>query len=498
MTGDDRFVMPPVRLPDAAVLAEEARATPLLSRAVRLTRWAKAGVRVGAGGELSDSRLAEAVTELSLEGEPHAEALVSDAWNFAVDVGLLEVEEDPGAEGTEAAGVGDDEESGTATPVPNLDELIASPEELLEAWGRGTEAVVAEATLPSLEELIGDVDQLVAENGEIDPSSLDLDRFDWDEEEAANTLTSALGNLYLMVATEAVATDSMVPLPVVAASLVIPEDMDEPTDEVLGEVSETMIMLDGWFRSIEPTGLIAYRPVDDALTEDADGGAVPLDEEEDVSQYGMVRLTPLGVYLVRERLREEGADAPLVGELAEVDARRLLATLPWHGDLAAREEIAGWLSGREPVAAARELLEAARGADPEAPARRLACQQTLSLMDAEAEPALRAVLDDRELGGLARVWLTEVGVGQVPPPDEEMVFWLTVDTLAAQLRINSDPSELQELVGGLLEQHTGFFDAVWRTGHPATADVLEGVAELLPDKEAAKEARRAAYRARSQ
>ncbi|MEK8142595.1 hypothetical protein NKH18_10585 [Streptomyces sp. M10(2022)] len=35
------------------------------------------------------------------------------------------------------------------------------------------------------------------------------------------------------------------------------------------------------------------------------------------------------------------------------------------------------------------------------------CQQALALAGAEAEPSVRAVLDDPELGGLARVWLAE-------------------------------------------------------------------------------------------
>lgn len=48
------------------------------------------------------------------------------------------------------------------------------------------------------------------------------------------------------------------------------------------------------------------------------------------------------------------------------------------------------------------------------------------------------------------------------------------------------------------DQHSGFFDAVWRVDHPATADVLEAMGRLHPDKKAAKEARKAAFKARSQ
>ncbi|NED17721.1 hypothetical protein G3I31_06025, partial [Streptomyces sp. SID9913] len=132
------------------------------------------------------------------------------------------------------------------------------------------------------------------------------------------------------------------------------------------------------------------------------------------------------------------------------------------------------------------------------PLRRLRCQQALSLVGAGAEPALREVLDDAELGGLARVWLTEHGAADVPPPSEAMIFWLTIDTVAAQLAAEGNSEELRALVEGLAAQHSGFFSTVWRVDHPATADVLEAMGRLHPDKKIAKEARKAAFKARSQ
>lgn len=119
-------------------------------------------------------------------------------------------------------------------------------------------------------------------------------------------------------------------------------------------------------------------------------------------------------------------------------------------------------------------------------------------MGAQAEPAVRNVLDDPELGGLARVWLSELGAADVPPPSEDLVYWLTIDTLAAQLAAEGNSEELQALLEGLAQQHSGFFAAAWRVGHPATADVLEAMGRLHPDKRIAKEARKAAFKARSQ
>jgi hypothetical protein len=107
------------------------------------------------------------------------------------------------------------------------------------------------------------------------------------------------------------------------------------------------------------------------------------------------------------------------------------------------------------------------------------------------------VLDDRQLGGLARVWLSERGATGVPEPSGDMIFWLTVDTIAARLGTESDVAELAELVQALVGRHRGFFATAWRIDHPATAEVLEAMSRLHPDRKVAKEARTAAFKARS-
>jgi hypothetical protein len=307
-----------------------------------------------------------------------------------------------------------------------------------------------------------------------------------------------LGNLYLLTAGEDTPAAAPVPLPALAASVIVPSDMDEPTNDVLEQVSDAMMRLDAQFRMLEPVGLVAYQPVDEALMADADEEpAAPVDDT-DVSRYGMVRLTPLGVYGLRARLLEAGFEAPAVGDLADKGADALLDGTAAFPPGAAQAETEQWLERRESLDAARELLAAARGSDAGAPLRRLRCQQALSLVGAAAEPALREVLDDAELGGLARVWLTEHGAADVPAPSEAMVYWLTIDTVAAQLAAEGNSEELRALVEGLARQHGGFFEAVWRVDHSATADVLEAMGRLHPDKKVAKEARKAAFKARSQ
>ncbi|MFI9824202.1 hypothetical protein ACIHFC_27650 [Streptomyces sp. NPDC052013] len=470
----DSSPLPPVRLHPEAELARDALSTPLLSRAARLARWAGPEVRVDAGGALADEQLPAAAEVLGLTGEDAA-AEASEAWRVAVDAGLVEVV---------------DEEEGTVRAGADLALLTGgSPQDVLGVWLAALEAALADASTPDLGGL---VDAIAEGEGS---GVLDLDSLDWDPEAEAEFLDGVLGNLYLMTVGDPGPAPTPVPLPALAASVLVPDGMAEPTNDVLEQVSDAMMRLDEQFRLLEPVGLVDYQPVDEALMADAE--EEPLDDT-DVTRYGMVRLTPLGLYGLRARLLEAGFDAPAVGDLADKGADALLDGTAVFPPAAAHAETEQWLARREPLAAARELLAAARGADEGAPLRRLRCQQALSLVGGSAEPALREVLDDPELGGLARVWLTEHGASDVPPPTEAMIFWLTIDTVAAQLAAEGNSEELQSLVEGLARQHRGFFATAWRVEHPATADVLEAMGRLHPDKKVAKEARKAAFKARSQ
>ncbi|MFF3890162.1 hypothetical protein [Streptomyces sp. NPDC001914] len=469
----DSSSLPPVRLHAEAQLARDALATPLLSRAARLARWAGPATRVGAGGELVEEQLPEAAGVLGL-ADDDAAAVAGEAWRVAVDTGLVEIV---------------DEEEGTVTAGEELARLTSgAPQDVLGFWLGALDVVLADASVPDLGELVDAMD----EEGEIDLSSLD-----WDPEAESEFLDGVLGNLYLLTVGEDALGEVSVPLPALAASMILPDDMGEPTNDVLEQVSDAMMRLDDQFRLLEPIGLVQFQPVDEALMAETAEEQAPVDDM-DVSRYGVVRLTPLGLYGLRARLIEAGFSAPAVGELTDKGADTLLDGTAGFPPTAAQAEIEQWLARREPLSAARELLSAARGADPNAPLRRLHCQQALALVGTEAEPALREVLDDAELGGLARVWLSERGAPDVPPPSEAMVFWLTIDTVAAQLAAEGNSDELQALVEGLAQQHSGFFDTAWRVEHPAAPDVLEAMGRLHPDKKVAKEARKAAFKARSQ
>ncbi|MFJ2702375.1 hypothetical protein ACIO3R_04145 [Streptomyces sp. NPDC087428] len=490
----ERPTLPPVRLHTEAELARDALAAPLLARAVRLARWAGPGTRVGAGGELVEAQLPAAAEHLGLTADEDGAAEASEAWRLAVDTGLVEVEDpadgeaEPGTEPGEEDGFGEEPE-GTVTAGENLALLTGgSPQDVLAIWLDGLEAAHADATAPFFD----DFADLVNEDG-----SIDFDALDWDPETEAEFLDGVLGNLYLLTVSDSAAGDAPVPLPALAASMIVPDDMGEPTDDILEQVSDAMMRLDDQFRVLEPIGIVEYQPVDEALLAEEGEDATPPADDDDVTRYGMVKLTPLGLYGIRARMLDAGVEAPAIGDLLDKGADALLGGIAYYPEDAARSEVELWLARRGEGGAAAELLDAARGEDPQAPLRRLHCQQALALVGAEAEPAVRAVLDDAELGGLARVWLAELGAAGVPAPPESMIFWLAVDTIAAQLEADGDLDELQGLVEGLSGQHSGFFDEVWRVDHPATADVLEAMGRLHSDKKLAKDARKAAFKARS-
>ncbi|MEW2549802.1 hypothetical protein AB0910_29235 [Streptomyces sp. NPDC047002] len=500
----DRMTLPPVRLPSEAELARDALAAPLVGRAVRLARWAGPATRVDAEGELVPDELAAAAEVLGLAGET-GEDDAADAWRAALDTGLLEVARGAGAADDEDrdeyggdSGEGGDggEPAARVLPGEQLKAVTSgSPKDVLAYWLDLLDVALVDAAAPVLD---------AASAAFQEDGGFDFDALDLDPEAEAEFLDGVLGNLYQLTVRDDTAPGraaAPVPLPALAASVIVPDDMDEPTDDVLEQVSDAMVRLDDQFQVLEPVGLVAYTPVDAALMADVDAPPgeqeAPLGED-DVARYGLVTLTPLGLYGLRARLLDAGLAAPRVGDLADRDARGLLDGIAGYPEWAAREETEQWLAGRGPGQAAAALLEAAHGRDEGAPLRRLNCQQALALIGPAAEPAVRGVLDDPELGGLARVWLAELGTGTpVPPPSPELVFWLTVDTIAAQLDAEGEPDELQELVEGLVGRHAGFFDEAWRVDHPATADVLEAIGRLHPDRTLAKEARKAAFRTRS-
>ncbi|MCX4757428.1 hypothetical protein [Kitasatospora purpeofusca] len=496
---DAAVLVPPVRLPSEPELAALAKAVPMFDWALRLSRWAAPHRAVDEFGDLTAPDRVPAARLLGLapeEGEVPEEAVVEAmrAWSLACDLDLVEI-------GTTAAG------EHVAVPGPDLEPAEeGDPETVLELWLTAAGIVrelAVEADSQDLErEDDGDAEAEEDEEG--------LGEVEDARDEAAELLDEALQVLYETTAFAEPGTET-VPLGVLAALLVVPEG-EEPSDELLGDITDVMVALDPMLADLSELGLLDYRPIDPELFDEEegeegeetagvgpDGGPAELDEAES-ARFGLVRLTPLGQYGIRQWLLEDGYDAPLVGDLAQGDAAELLRGVSEAANVLPEEELKVWIEGREPAAAARELLEAARGNDAYAPMRRMLCHSALTLIGAPAEPAVREVLGDPELGGGAAAWLVALGAADVPAPDRATALWTVVDAFAAQLLdTGGDPELLRELVAELpvTEEPADYLGELWRVEHPYTADVLEAVGEMHPDRAVAKEARKAAFKARS-
>ncbi|MEV7782812.1 hypothetical protein [Kitasatospora sp. NPDC088351] len=489
---DAAVLVPPVKLPSEEELAEQAKAVPMFGYALTLARWTAPHRAVDEFGDLTGPDRAPAARLLGLapeEGEVPEEAVVEAmrAWSLACDLDLVEI-------GTTAEG------EHVAVPGPDLEPAEqGDAETVLELWLTAAGIV---------RELAAEADSLPEEEGaegegEAEEDEDRLTQVEEARDEAAELLDEALQVLYETTAFADPGSET-VPLGVLAALLVVPEG-EEPSEELLGDITDVMVTLDPMLGDLAELGLLDYRPIDPELfdEEEPEGGAPageePLDEEES-ARFGLVRLTPLGQYGIRQWLLEDGYDAPLVGELAQGDAVELLRTVCEAANVLPEEELRVWVTGREPVEAARELLAAARGDDTYAPLRRMLCQLALTMLGGAAEPAVREVLDDPELGGGARAWLASIGAADVPTPERAMVLWTVVDTFAAQLLDSGGDAELlRELIAGLpvTDNPASYFGELWRVDHPYTADVLEAVGELHLDRAVAKEARKAAFKARS-
>lgn len=245
----------------------------------------------------------------------------------------------------------------------------------------------------------------------------------------------------------------------------------------------------------------AYEVTDRRAVADGAREALAL-ELDDLVRWGVARraggtyeLTPLGVWGVRELLLADGFMAPVVGDLADSSAEDLVAGLVWHRQDTADEEIGLWLDGRDPEAAAAELLEVMRAGGPGA--RNLAAA-VLQRMGEEIAPVVRGAQDHPLVRPYAALWLNQKA-GEPIDLDRRAFIWMFVDTVAGMLETAAPAEAVSAAVTGAPEEIElgGMIDEMWRCEHPSTAEVLEALGDHLPDKDVAKAARKAAYKARS-
>ncbi|MFG2557622.1 hypothetical protein [Streptomyces sp. NPDC048496] len=234
---------------------------------------------------------------------------------------------------------------------------------------------------------------------------------------------------------------------------------------------------------------------DEASTEDSDGTP---------PAGARLRLTPLGRHGLREYLLAEGFHAPLIGELADVDAPTLLDALLDYDQDAAHSEITGWISHRGQGPSAVQLIDACAGLEADAALRRLAAAPVLAELDEpRALAVLRKAAASQVPGCAETAAIALVGRGEIPEGHgRELQLWGLVDHLWGPLGVADEAlavflDQEEDLVLPLLEQAA---DDLWRCDHPATGAVLEAAGQQLRarDKVLAKRLRRSATKVGAQ
>lgn len=212
----------------------------------------------------------------------------------------------------------------------------------------------------------------------------------------------------------------------------------------------------------------------------------------------MARLTPLGMWAMREQLLDEGVEIPLLPPVGEMTAADLVAAAESVDEAEAAAETAAWLELRTPDAAASELLAvAASGGVVE----RMLAVAAVNRLGAAAEPAWRDSLSRPELRPYAKIALTEIAGGSPGftmqaglEPEVGDIAWVLTDMLAA---LSDSPAELPQMLRESVPvgQEQQVFDAMSQLAHPDVAGVLSLIGKHHPDRRIAKAARRSAYRA---
>ncbi len=215
---------------------------------------------------------------------------------------------------------------------------------------------------------------------------------------------------------------------------------------------------------------------------------------------GMIRLTPLTLAALHEQLADSGIDIPLLpATAAELTGAQLLAMAEGVGDDEFEAESDAWLAARGADRGARELLGLAAAGGP---GERMLAVAAVTRIGSAAEPAWRDSLGVPQLRAYAKVALiTLAGTGEVPrdlEPLPDDMAWITTDMLA--LACDEEFPDPEEIAASFREavpagQEAAVLEMMWRGSHPDAVDVLNHVGRYHPDKQVAKAARTAAYKA---
>ena len=429
--------LPPIRLPSLSERAALARQAPLARQLAAFAEWTGAGVReVTEDGELTAASASEAIAALGVTADDFAYL-----WEYAIDVEWLTYADD--------------------------DRVL--PGETARAWSDGDEEAVFVAWSSTLAAVLNGTLYVCGPAQDDDWDELGLGELDFDGQPMVMAVLLFLARregLSLADFTEALwenASAGMSAADSVLARARWLEAYDDPVRLLLGKL--------------------------------ADLGAIAEAGET-------IRLTPLALAAVHEQLAGAGVDIPLLPPTAaELTGEQLLAMAEGVGEDEFEAEADAWLAARGADDGARELLGLAAAGDP---GERMLAVAAVTRIGAAAERAWRDSLDVPQLRPYAKLSLATLAGGEDVPPDLEPlpddVAWLTTDMLA--LACDEEYPDPEEIAASIREaipagQEAAIFEMMSRGTHPDVVDVLNHVGRYHPDKQLAKAARTAAYRATS-
>jgi hypothetical protein len=440
--------LPPVRLPALPELAALAREAPLTRQLSALAGWVgDGGGQVDEDGDLTPQEFSAAAAALGLE---YREDLVF-LWEYAFAVNWLTFDEDDGDR--------------------------AVPGETAADWASGEDQPVFDSWSSTLAAVLSETIDVSGPANPDDLPGMGLDGLEFYGQ------PMALAMLLFMTRREGLSLTDFT--------------------EVLWENASGDLPAERAARARKKWTAYYGDPARLLLDKLTELGAVT--EAGDV-----IRLTPLALAALHEQLVGVGVDIPLLPPTAaELTGGELLAMAGGVREEEWEAEADAWVEARGAGAAAVGLLELAAAADP---GERLLAVAVVQRIGPAAEPAWRRGLDVPELRGYAKVALLTLAAseeltlfppGQTSPDLEPLpddLAWMAIDLLTLVCDEEfPDPAELADSFREAVPpgRETVLFEAMWRGAHPDAPHVLSYVGRHHPDKQVAKAARTAAYKANS-
>jgi hypothetical protein len=206
---------------------------------------------------------------------------------------------------------------------------------------------------------------------------------------------------------------------------------------------------------------------------------------------GHIALTPAGVPVAVELLRQAGLDVPIRPEPSDADVAEIVDLFPHLGDEELRREVDEWLAARtERRAAATELIAESLAAHRDTVTAMTGIALVSRFAADHAVDALRPHLGGPH-DGLVLQWLIDqdaLDPGSVEPA--RLAAGL-VDFLAVGLDTAGPEEVVAVLSNGAPDGGEAILDGIWRLDHPRLPDVLEAIGTHHPSKAVAKAARKA-------